>query len=412
MPRAPDHSGTWRQLPSGAWNVSGRYQGARYSATGPTKAAARETQRRRIDEIRSGLAAEKARADTVGGLVDALVARKRGRLEPASVTAYQRAARYLKEGLGDDTPLMALGGPAGAARVLAAYDRLAERLSGARLREAHLTLTQALRMAADEGRAVPSIPRHIRPPRKPAPKPRAIPPEQIAAFLDAARRDDPRWHALWVLAVCSGLRLGELLALEWADVRPTSYGGAVHVRRALTEDAERRPRIRDYPKTAAGVRVVPLEPAPYSLVASLPRLPVEPEWGDLIFASPRTRGAIPQTSAAHAFTRHWTAAQLPGRGHCHLLRHTYARSQLERGANLAQLAAWLGHTDGATTLRLYAHFVTDDPHARPLPVAGSYRIEGTGEAPTAAENGRKRGSPWGDAQRDDGRAGETPELPG
>jgi integrase len=374
-PRRSDHSGTWRELDSGSWNVSGRFEGVRYSATGKTKAEARAEQRRKIDEIRSGLAAERRRADTVGGLVDALVARKEGRLEPATVTAYKRAARYIKEGLGEDTPILALAGPEGAARVLAAYDQLAQRLSGARLRETHLTLNQALRMAADEGRAVPTIPSHIRPPRKSAPKPRAIPEEHVAALLEAARNDDSRWHALWALAVCSGLRLGELLALEWADVRETSYGGVVHVRRALTEDAERRPRIKEYPKTASGVRVVPIEPPPYAAVAALPRLPVEPEWGDLIFASPRTRGPLPQTSAAHAFARHWKAAKLPGRAHPHLLRHTYAKSQLERGANLAQLAAWLGHTDGSTTLRLYAHWQREDPHSRPLPVAGSYRIE-------------------------------------
>ncbi|HXI18720.1 MAG TPA: hypothetical protein VNM48_20335, partial [Chloroflexota bacterium] len=236
--RAHDHVGTWRKLASGAWNVSGRFQGARYSATGAKKAQARTVQRQKIDGIRSGAAQEQARGETVGGLLAGLLVRKAGRVEPAPSTAYARAVAYLEEGLGADTPLTALAGPAGAERVLAAYDRLGERLSGASLRRAHMTLRQALRYAQDEGRAVPSIPRHVRPPRKTGPPPRALPQEAVATFLEAAQKDDARWHALWTLAVCSGLRLGELLALEWTDLRVTpNGGGVVAVRRALSEDA-------------------------------------------------------------------------------------------------------------------------------------------------------------------------------
>ncbi|HXI15197.1 MAG TPA: site-specific integrase [Chloroflexota bacterium] len=332
-------------------------------------------QRQKIDGIRSGAAQEQARGETVGGLLAGLLVRKAGRVEPATSTAYARACAYLEEGLGADTPLTALAGPAGAERVLAAYDRLGERLSGASLRRAHMTLRQALRYAQDEGRAVPSIPRHVRPPRKPGPPPRALPQEAVACFLEAAQRDDARWHALWTLAVCSGLRLGELLALEWTDLRVTpNGGGVVAVRRALSEDAKRRPQLRAYPKTAAGVRTVPIERVVLNLVLALPRLPTATGWGELVFPSPRTQEPIPQTSAAHAFARVWKLTGLPGRAHPHLLRHTFARDQLTALAPLPIVASRMGHGDAATTLRLYANFLRDDANAAPTPVATSYRI--------------------------------------
>lgn len=40
--------------------------------------------------------------------------------------------------------------------------------------------------------------------------------EQIRTFLAAAARD--RWEALWLLAVTSGMRQGQLLGLRWSDV--------------------------------------------------------------------------------------------------------------------------------------------------------------------------------------------------
>jgi integrase len=41
----------------------------------------------------------------------------------------------------------------------------------------------------------------------------------------------------------------------------------------------------------------------------------------------------------------------------HVLRHTFASVVLSEGESITQLAAWLGHTDPAFTLRTYVHFM-------------------------------------------------------
>lgn len=58
-------------------------------------------------------------------------------------------------------------------------------------------------------------------------------PEQARAFLDAAR--DDRLYALYVLALSTGMREGELLALRWRDVRLPSPGDAGAGRARLRE---------------------------------------------------------------------------------------------------------------------------------------------------------------------------------
>jgi integrase len=57
---------------------------------------------------------------------------------------------------------------------------------------------------------------------------------QARTFLDAARGD--RFEALYVLAVATGLRQGELLGLKWADLDLKK--GTLSVRRSLRVDKD------------------------------------------------------------------------------------------------------------------------------------------------------------------------------
>jgi integrase len=59
--------------------------------------------------------------------------------------------------------------------------------------------------------------------------------EDIGALLDSAL---PTYRPILATAVCSGLRLMEVLGLTWADV--DFDAGQLHVRKALGRDGERR----------------------------------------------------------------------------------------------------------------------------------------------------------------------------
>jgi integrase len=73
--------------------------------------------------------------------------------------------------------------------------------------------------------------------------------ERCNRFLIAARKD--RLYALYVLAIDSGMRQGELFGLQWPDVDFTT--GAVHVLRSL-EEINGRLRLKE-PKSGRGRRI-------------------------------------------------------------------------------------------------------------------------------------------------------------
>ena len=74
--------------------------------------------------------------------------------------------------------------------------------------------------------------------------------------LWAVTRGDPL-HALWVLALTSGARIGELLALRWADVDLDA--AEIHIRRTLERLPGQGWRLTE-PKTEKFCRTIPLLP--------------------------------------------------------------------------------------------------------------------------------------------------------
>lgn len=66
-------------------------------------------------------------------------------------------------------------------------------------------------------------------------------PEQARVFLEAARGD--RLEALYVLAVHTGMRQGELLALRWDDVDLDA--GVLHVRGTKTARSRRTVKLSE-----------------------------------------------------------------------------------------------------------------------------------------------------------------------
>jgi integrase len=72
---------------------------------------------------------------------------------------------------------------------------------------------------------------------------------QVARFLESAQED--RLYAMYVLAVDSGMRQGELFALQWADFDFTT--GSVQVQRSL-EEINGHLRVKE-PKSGRGRRI-------------------------------------------------------------------------------------------------------------------------------------------------------------
>ncbi len=185
--------------------------------------------------------------------------------------------------------------------------------------------------------------------------------EQVARLIAAAQED--RLGALYVLAVTTGMRKGELLALRWRDVDLTC--GTVSVRASLTRTTSGY--IIGKPKTKRSERTLTLPEVAWDALRehrrrqNAERLATR-GWReqDMVFSD--EVGAV----LDHDVVRHRYAAFL--RRHAlpdirfHDLRHTAATVLVGEGENIKVVSARLGHSQLATTDR-YTH-VTAGMEAR------------------------------------------------
>jgi integrase len=196
----------------------------------------------------------------------------------------------------------------------------------------------------------------VKPPQVRREEMQPLTPEQVKALLQAARGD--RLEALYVLAVTTGLRQGELLGLKWEDVDLEAQ--TLRVCRTLTT-AKGGPQLTT-PKTKGSRRTVRLtQSAVNALSIHLKRQLGEIDragslWREngLIFASEAGEPLDRRNVTTHRFKPLLKQAGLP-RVRFHDLRHTCATLLLGRNVNPKIVSEMLGHASIAITLDTYSH---------------------------------------------------------
>ncbi len=100
------------------------------------------------------------------------------------------------------------------------------------VRYIHTTLHKALKQAVMDGLIPRNATEAVKPPQSSREEMHPLTPEQAKLFLRAAHETGDRLEALYVLAIHTGFRQGELLGLKWDDVDLES--GSLQVRRTLS----------------------------------------------------------------------------------------------------------------------------------------------------------------------------------
>src|ERR671916_603393 len=108
--------------------------------------------------------------------------------------------------------------------------RLDAGLSPRTVQYIHVTLHKALKQAIADGLIPRNATEAVRPPQVRKEEIRPLTAEQVKMLFEAVR--DDRLESLYVLAVITGLRQGELLGLKWEDVDLEAR--TLQVRRTLT----------------------------------------------------------------------------------------------------------------------------------------------------------------------------------
>lgn len=192
----------------------------------------------------------------------------------------------------------------------------------------------------------------------------AITDAQIAAI----RSTPHETQLLCLIMIYAGLRLGEAVALTWSDVDLNDR--TITVNKAYDF---RGCRIKE-PKTAAGVRTVPI---PEILAAALEAAP-----RSALLVSPY-HGKI-WTDGAWDFQLKNYSAVLGFDVKAHSLRHTYCTILFEAGVDVLTAKEFMGHSDVSTTMGIYTH-LREQKKIKSAAALNSY-LSGADDTKTASKS--------------------------
>lgn len=177
--------------------------------------------------------------------------------------------------------------------------------------------------------------------------------EDMQKVLIQAKEEN--YYELFLLEFSTGLRLGELMALQWDDVDLVT--GELRINKQVNLVGSKL--VISEPKTKAAVRTLILPPSVRKVLAEY-KTRVNSRW---LFPSPK-KDDLPIIPSAvsrrlHTLLEHAGCEQV----RFHDLRHTFATNALAHGMDIKTLSTILGHVSSATTLNTYSH-VTDEMRQR------------------------------------------------
>ena len=354
MAKRANGEGSIHQRKDGRWAASisiGR--GKRKHFLGHTRAEVAAKLAEALAEQGRGIPIISSR-QTVAQFLDYWLKSVKGSVRPKTYESYDLNIRRL-------TPLIGKGRLSALSpeRVERAYGELVTSgLSKRSVAQAHTVLHNALKKALQWSLIGRNPTEAVSVPRPERTEMRTLTEDEVKRLFAATEGD--RFHALWVLLVTTGLRLGEATGLKWEDV---DFGnGRLFVRRALQRQRGQGLVLVE-PKTARSRRTVYFPPGTADALRAQRRLQAEERlragraWQDhgLVFCRSDGRPVEP-TNLTPLLKRALEKAELP-QIRIHDLRHTAATLHLARGENPKVVQELLGHSTITLTMDTYSHVI-------------------------------------------------------
>lgn len=229
-------------------------------------------------------------------------------------------------------------------------DKLDEGLSPTSVHHLHAILHRALGRAARWGVVPRNVAGLVDAPPMVHHEMRTLGPEEARRFLNAAA--DDRLEALYVLALTTGMRQGELFRLRWQDV---DLEGRTLSVRGETKTAKSRRQVQLSDIAVAALRRHAGRQGDECRLAGS-------EWQEtgLVFTNTVGRALLTANLTQRSFRPLLERAGLPVI-RFHDLRHTAATLLLGKGIHPKVVSELLGHSQVGVTLDLYSH-VTPTMH--------------------------------------------------
>lgn len=227
-------------------------------------------------------------------------------------------------------------------------------------------LHDAFDQAATNGMIVRNPVNGVEMPKQTKPQIRVLSHDEQERFIKAL--DGFELRPMFMLALCTGMRRGELLGLTWdcVDFRNKT----ITVRQSAT-------RYKD-PVTGQAVHTLK-EPKTWTSYRKIPMvdniIPIlrnhmegqrihmtNPKWNpnDLVFCS--SKGTIIEANTVNRYLNQIIKRAELEKFSMHALRHTFATRMMEAGVPAKVVQEMLGHKDVALTLNTYTHVNLDTAH--------------------------------------------------
>lgn len=262
-------------------------------------------------------------------------------------------------------------------------------------------LSTILSAAVDDGRLLRnpcSVNRSVKPPKRKNEKARALPRTVVDALREGIQE---RYRLMVDLGVGLGLRQGEAFGIGAEDF--DFAAGVVHVRRQLRWSVKGKPyfclpkgdkvrdvpippnlcaRVKDHIKRFPPVSTTLPWASPVAPVTELEKRQRRPVTVELLLTTSQRlrinyrtwndcswKPALEKAGLISELPSELTAAQRRAKGGArkvwepsrelgfHVMRHTFASTQLEAGESVVTLSKWLGHASPNITMEHYAHFM-------------------------------------------------------
>lgn len=221
----------------------------------------------------------------------------------------------------------------------------------------HRRLSQALAQGMKWGTVSRNVCDAVDSPSAPPKRGKTWAASDVRRFLAVAEKD--RWGALWVAALTTGARQGELLALRWRDV---DFSAATVLIRQSLAVLDAKPVIQA-PKTRAGERTIAVDPGLLSAFRAqrerqdLERGAFDPVLADLDLVFTTALGGPLHPSNVHrAFHALIDEAGVPPITF-HEMRHTHASLLIGNHVDIPTVSKRLGHAKSSITMDTYAHII-------------------------------------------------------
>ncbi|MBI3192951.1 MAG: tyrosine-type recombinase/integrase [Ignavibacteriae bacterium] len=164
--------------------------------------------------------------------------------------------------------------------------------------------------------------------------------DEMRKLLDTIERVE--YRELCLVALYTGLRLGELINLQWSDIDFLNRIVLVRSREGFTTKSRKN-------------RTVPLNDMVYNLFLNMK----ESASSELVFHSRGKR--LSEIWVSKTFKMYVRKAGLNERLHFHSLRHTFASWLVQEGVSLYEVQKLLGHSNISVT-QVYAHLQPERLH--------------------------------------------------